>query len=98
MFSSCFFFFFFFLMIRRPPRSTLFPYTTLLRSCTACPIFAPADNSRFFRDKNPTSRSPTQRCSDGGAVVVHSPIEYQTIHLCSIVDGSRFFNCIGCLP
>src|SRR3712207_6440288 len=25
--------FFFFLMIRRPPRSTLFPYTTLFRSC-----------------------------------------------------------------
>src|SRR3712207_7014119 len=24
---------FFFLMIRRPPRSTLFPYTTLFRSC-----------------------------------------------------------------
>src|SRR5438105_12836258 len=29
---SLFFFFFFFLMIRRPPRSTLFPYTTLFRS------------------------------------------------------------------
>src|SRR5438132_14127542 len=27
-----FFFFLFFLMIRRPPRSTLFPYTTLFRS------------------------------------------------------------------
>src|SRR5256885_12299137 len=26
--------FFFFLMIRRPPRSTLFPYTTLFRSVT----------------------------------------------------------------
>src|SRR2546427_10787750 len=33
--APCFcssFFFFFFLMIRRPPRSTLFPYTTLFRS------------------------------------------------------------------
>src|SRR5438309_7994358 len=28
------FYFFFFLMIRRPPRSTLFPYTTLFRSLT----------------------------------------------------------------
>src|SRR5256885_10971891 len=28
-------FFFFFLMIRRPPRSTLFPYTTLFRSPVA---------------------------------------------------------------
>src|SRR6266571_8468803 len=35
--SLCFicFFLFFFLMIRRPPRSTLFPYTTLFRSCRA---------------------------------------------------------------
>src|SRR5882762_11226112 len=31
MFWVCIFFFFF-LMIRRPPRSTLFPYTTLFRS------------------------------------------------------------------
>src|SRR4029434_11315074 len=32
--SQCCAFSFFFLMIRRPPRSTLFPYTTLFRSCT----------------------------------------------------------------
>src|SRR6267143_2191239 len=31
-FRSCSLLFFFFLMIRRPPRSTLFPYTTLFRS------------------------------------------------------------------
>src|SRR5712664_4865286 len=31
----CFCTFFFFLMIRRPPRSTLFPYTTLFRSPAA---------------------------------------------------------------
>src|SRR5205809_6950799 len=38
----CFFcyllFFFFFLMIRRPPRSTLFPYTTLFRSVLECRV------------------------------------------------------------
>src|SRR5256885_3688374 len=32
--------FFFFLMIRRPPRSTLFPYTTLFRSD---PVLVPED-------------------------------------------------------
>src|SRR2546429_6441315 len=32
IYCHSFFFFFFFLMIRRPPRSTLFPYTTLFRS------------------------------------------------------------------
>src|SRR2546429_5162110 len=31
---QAFHFFFFFLMIRRPPRSTLFPYTTLFRSAS----------------------------------------------------------------
>src|SRR5215813_12666044 len=30
--AALFFVFFFFLMIRRPPRSTLFPYTTLFRA------------------------------------------------------------------
>src|SRR2546423_11691183 len=34
------FFFFFFLMIRRPPRSTLFPYTTLFRSPKAALVTA----------------------------------------------------------
>src|SRR5258708_39836556 len=29
---------FFFLMIRRPPRSTLFPYTTLFRSLSRFPV------------------------------------------------------------
>src|SRR3712207_8870597 len=40
---------FFFLMIRRPPRSTLFPYTTLFRSqnaCTADPQDLPLCNGR----------------------------------------------------
>src|SRR3989339_547178 len=32
------FFLFFFLMIRRPPRSTLFPYTTLFRSSTVAAL------------------------------------------------------------
>src|SRR2546422_8354121 len=35
--SVSFFCLFFFLMIRRPPRSTLFPYTTLFRSRAVAP-------------------------------------------------------------
>src|SRR6476659_10545201 len=34
--SFLYLFVFFFLMIRRPPRSTLFPYTTLFRSPRSC--------------------------------------------------------------
>src|SRR2546430_5686119 len=43
--------FFFFLMIRRPPRSTLFPYTTLFRSFEALAVTAwpnSADIIRFW--------------------------------------------------
>src|SRR2546430_13595755 len=41
--------FFFFLMIRRPPRSTLFPYTTLFRSVMADWGYAPADQLMTLR-------------------------------------------------
>src|SRR2546429_5919987 len=37
--------FFFFLMIRRPPRSTLFPYTTLFRSVTLIAVVLSATAS-----------------------------------------------------
>src|SRR2546430_11667824 len=41
------FIFFFFLMIRRPPRSTLFPYTTLFRSIGA--TLSKSQGSRTLR-------------------------------------------------
>src|SRR2546430_3567807 len=52
------FFFFFFLMIRRPPRSTLFPYTTLFRSRTSA--LHPASSSSFLSPAPPPrwARSP----------------------------------------
>src|SRR5437667_9397891 len=41
-YGSCYFSSpFFFLMIRRPPRSTLFPYTTLFRSTEHAPFLIP---------------------------------------------------------
>src|SRR2546427_12636140 len=44
--------FFFFLMIRRPPRSTLFPYTTLFRSARQkVQIFKPLIDDRFGEDQ-----------------------------------------------
>src|SRR6266496_5352325 len=48
MFVSILMFFlsFFFLMIRRPPRSTLFPYTTLFRSRAWCPASCSAGPGR----------------------------------------------------
>src|SRR5438552_14845759 len=42
-------FFFFFLMIRRPPRSTLFPYTTLFRSVEARTALPPCPTPSHTR-------------------------------------------------
>src|ERR1039457_5158373 len=53
--------FFFFLMIRRPPRSTLFPYTTLFRSVRKVdssfgrPMGARLQDSRSIRSEEHTS-------------------------------------------
>src|SRR5437762_7126695 len=58
-------FFFFFLMIRRPPRSTLFPYTTLFRSCPRCrgQILATWNRgSPGKRDRKSTRLNSSHRC------------------------------------
>src|SRR5947208_6872918 len=54
--SICRFFSFLFLMIRRPPRSTLFPYTTLFRSRSRSEPARPARRSRTGR-RAPCARS-----------------------------------------
>src|SRR5712664_4490294 len=63
LFLSGFFFFvvclfFFFLMIRRPPRSTLFPYTTLFRSAGNCSM--PSAPGAFGFSAIPTDRKSTR--------------------------------------
>src|SRR2546430_10017557 len=51
-------FFFFFLMIRRPPRSTLFPYTTLFRSFEGLP--QPCEVGRYHSLIAAPGRLPAQ--------------------------------------
>src|SRR3712207_8929607 len=58
--------FFFFLMIRRPPRSTLFPYTTLFRSpCGTNPC--PRSSNSGATARSPSSQSapacPSAACA-----------------------------------
>src|SRR5256885_9554112 len=54
-------FFFFFLMIRRPPRSTLFPYTTLFRSVRGGSwYYGPEDSRSACRYSRPTDRKSTR--------------------------------------
>src|ERR1019366_2587673 len=60
VFVLFFVFFFFFLMIRRPPRSTLFPYTTLFRS--QAPVGSALGAGTFLGQSipffNPNVRNP----------------------------------------
>src|SRR6266496_6696348 len=64
-FSIFFVHFFFFLMIRRPPRSTLFPYTTLFRS--------PTPHTRSSWPDQPPVRVPVQvREISGAEAPTHS--------------------------
>src|SRR3712207_6967274 len=61
---------FFFLMIRRPPRSTLFPYTTLFRSAheseslsrrgDRLSVFAPAGMARRGRHREDTRQQQSR--------------------------------------
>src|SRR2546430_7515145 len=57
------FYFFFFLMIRRPPRSTLFPYTTLFRSNAAEPYSASTRGPSRWRRAIEKRSMPAGRAS-----------------------------------
>src|SRR5216683_5012829 len=63
---NVFFFFFFFLMIRRPPRSTLFPYTTLFRSRRSAARRFPIARSPFrsLRHRVPRSSRSEEHTSE----------------------------------
>src|SRR5207249_11547800 len=56
-FFTFYIFFFFFLMIRRPPRSTLFPYTTLFRSPAGVHPCASSERSPRCSCSPPRGRS-----------------------------------------
>src|ERR1017187_10613851 len=65
MLAGTCFCFFFFLMIRRPPRSTLFPYTTLFRSHeekTASLSFNTRENYWNCLDRKSTRLNSSHRC------------------------------------
>src|SRR4030043_1320018 len=60
-------FFFFFLMIRRPPRSTLFPYTTLFRSAS-CPRSTAPSPPRSRSRRSRRDRKSTRLNSSHGYI------------------------------
>src|SRR3990170_7109627 len=70
MIYTFFFFFFFFLMIRRPPRSTLFPYTTLFRSTSEG---SPSSSSSKTWGSRPPSRTARMCRSEEHTSELQSP-------------------------
>src|SRR5258705_13654867 len=84
-------------MIRRPPRSTLFPYTTLFRSIglqgTGVPEFR-----RLFDNEDVNYVSPDDWSPDGKwlAVQLHRKDRSTQIGLIAIQDGSlRVLKTVG---
>src|SRR5438270_13716277 len=71
---SLFFLFFFFLMIRRPPRSTLFPYTTLFRSWH--PDGTPRTDLRYEQGELAAARAWTRDRKSTRLNSSHSQISY----------------------
>src|SRR5256885_10472331 len=69
---------FFFLMIRRPPRSTLFPYTTLFRS-KALPIDANLFDPAKARE--PLDPAPSPRMDDPRVVEDRKSTRLNSSHL-----------------
>src|SRR2546430_12453773 len=75
---------FFFSMIRRPPRSTLFPYTTLFRS-----NMAPDNAEAAFNPKNGTARCEGLKAK--GLLAATAPVEQAR-------EAQRIINNYGILP
>src|SRR5215208_7909366 len=67
-------FVFFFLMIRRPPRSTLFPYTTLFRS-GGCRMSSGRWSSRCWRSATRRSEEHTSELQSRGHLVCRLLLE-----------------------
>src|SRR3712207_342389 len=80
---------FFFLMIRRPPRSTLFPYTTLFRSGRAVPV--PYNGSMASLQFGPVSATRVRRWLREGhfdVVHVHDPAPPSVgLLVCMMAEG-----------
>src|SRR5204863_9142041 len=67
---------FFFLMIRRPPPSTLFPYTTLFRSCLSCPL-------------GEMTRAGPGRCADSGSQSIDARRDLWVAWVVAVLPGRR---------
>src|SRR5579863_4769139 len=81
--------FFFFLMIRRPPRSTLFPYTTLFRSLSAAlPQRKESANELRFPPRRHQQTARSERGADSRVDDDHRYRDSGTRYRYAIVHGN----------
>src|SRR2546428_3421435 len=96
-------FIFFFLMIRRPPRSTLFPYTTLFRSSERPPRRRRMHHGRDPHRRHPADDSLRPRARDRKSTRLnssHDQISYAVFCLKKknlYASSDRSFSHEGCV-
>src|SRR5574338_737877 len=89
---SLFCLFFFFLMIRRPPRSTLFPYTTLFRSAAGrAPVAARAAARDARHDHLPRSEEHTSELQSPWHLVCRLLLEKKNDGVDAVEEGFVVF-------
>src|SRR6185295_17880341 len=72
---------FFFLMIRRPPRSTLFPYTTLFRSVLVhaaiddVDVAGRVEAGERHRLRGPEVEAVVDEVAEGGVQLLHARVD-----------------------
>src|SRR5438552_8614423 len=92
IFGICFsfdIFFFFFLMIRRPPRSTLFPYTTLFRSISVSGIIAMTEGRNPVHVWKERSEEHTSELQSPDHLVCRLLLEKKKMGTLCLVGGLR---------
>src|SRR5260370_7658725 len=86
---------FFFLMIRRPPRSTLFPYTTLFRSLSYRVADRRGDHSdhRGHRHSEPPPVPYGRERGFGSGFTPYH--QHRGSDLCHLIPSARFCSYVG---
>src|SRR6266704_6149154 len=86
----------FFLMIRRPPRSTLFPYTTLFRSPPRHRLAARGDQPGGTRDPRRRSEEHTSELQSRFDIVCRLLLEKKNIitHIRLLTVGQKASNAL----
>src|SRR5258707_9124031 len=89
-------FIFFFLMIRRPPRSTLFPYTTLFRSLNRLPAWVlRAASSRRWASSASRSEEHTSELQSRQYLVCRLLLEKKKFNNSIVQPGPNLLNFVG---